>query len=204
VNVATHPAAREKESVPVKIVLGSRSKGRMEVLERMGYQFETMAADIDEKAIRDEDTRRLTVLLAHAKADALLPRIRAGLLITSDQVVVCNGAILEKPENGNEARRYLEGYEKFPAETVTAVVVTDVSARMRAEGVDVARVVFRRVPPEVIDGLVQSGHILHHAGAFSIEDPLLRDYIVRIEGEPESVMGLPKELTRRLIEEMKG
>jgi septum formation protein len=176
----------------------------MEVLERMGYRFETMAADIDEKAIRDEDPRRLTLLLAHAKADALLPRIRAGLLIASDQVVVCNGAILEKPENGNEARRYLEGYGEFPAETVTAVVVANVSAHTRAEGVDVARVVFRRIPPEVIDRLVRSGDILHHAGAFSIEDPLLKDYIVRVEGEPESVMGLPKELTRRLIGEMKG
>jgi len=101
----------------------------------MGYRFETMAADIDEKAIRHDDPRRLTLLLAHAKADALLPRIHTGLLITSDQVVMCNGAMLEKPDNSEEARRYLEGYAQFPAETVTAVVVTNAGIHMRAEGV---------------------------------------------------------------------
>lgn len=168
----------------------------------MGYRFETMAADIDEKAIRDGDPRRLTPLLAHAKADALLPGIRSALLVTSDQVVVCNGRILEKPENSREAHEYLEGYAEFPAETVTAVVVTNAATRRMAEGVDVAKVVFRRIPPDVIDRLVRSGEILHHAGAFSIEDPLLKDYIVRIEGEPESIMGLPKEMMKRLIEEV--
>lgn len=93
------------------------------------------------------------------------------------------------------------GYAKFPAETVTAVVVTDTATYARAEGMDVARVLFRRIPPQVIDRLIQSGEILHHAGAFSLEDPLLKDYIVRIEGEPGSVMGLPRELTKRLLKE---
>ncbi|MGD0664073.1 MAG: Maf family protein [Syntrophorhabdales bacterium] len=185
----------------MRIILGSRSKGRMEVLKRMGCRFETMAADIDEKAIRDNDPRRLTLSLAHAKADALLPHVHTGLLITSDQVVVCNGAILEKPENSDEARRYLEGYADFPAETVTAVVVTNIAIHTRVEGVDVAKVVFRRIPLDVIDRVIHSGEVLHHAGAFSLEDPLLKDYIVRVEGEPESVMGLPAEMTKRLLKE---
>jgi len=64
-----------------------------------------------------------------------------------------------------------------------------------------ARVVFRRIPPEVIDRVIRSGEVLHHAGAFSLEDLLLKDYIVRVEGEPESVMGLPREMTERLLKE---
>jgi septum formation protein len=186
----------------MRIILGSRSKGRMEVLKGMGCRFETMAADIDEKAIRHDDPRTITLLLARAKAKALLPRLRSGLLITSDQVVVCNGRVLEKPANSGEAREHLEGYAEFPAETITAVVVTDAATLSRSEGVDVAKVIFRRIPPDVVEGLIRSGEILDHAGAFSIEDPLLQDYIVRIEGEPESVMGLPKEMTKRLIEEI--
>lgn len=40
----------------MQIILGSQSRGRREVLEGMGYSFETMSADIDEKAIRFDDT----------------------------------------------------------------------------------------------------------------------------------------------------
>ena len=170
----------------------------------MGCQFEAMAADIDEKAIRHPDPERLTLLLAHAKADALIPRIRKeSILVTSDQVVVCDGAILEKPESKTEARRQLEGYARFPAVTVTAVVVTNTGTKRRSEGVDTAKVVFRSIPAFVIEELVRCGEILRNAGAFSIEDPLLTDYIARIEGEPESVMGLPREMTRRLIHEVR-
>jgi septum formation protein len=188
----------------VKIILGSRSKARGEILKKMGYRFNVMAAGIDEKAIRDNDPRSLTLRLAHAKADALLPSVHCGLLVTSDQVVVCNGAILEKPKDTEEARRYLEGYGEFPAETVTAVVVTNAAIGRRAEGVDVARVVFRSIPRDVIDRLIGSGEILHHAGAFSLEDPLLDGYVLRVDGEPESIMGLPMKMTGRLLEEMRG
>lgn len=173
-------------------------------MKRMGCRFETMAADIDEKAIRDHDPEKLTLLLAHAKADALLPNILSdSILITSDQVVVCGGVILEKPENDDEARKHLKGYATSPAETVTAVVVTNTATSRRAEGVDIAKVVFRSIPSFVMEALIQSGSILQNAGAFSIEDPLLEDYILRIEGEPESVMGLPKEMTKRLVGEVR-
>ena len=73
----------------MKIILGSQSKGRRHVLESMGYEFGVMSSNIDEKAIRFNDPQKLTIALAHAKADALLPRIQEpALLITSDQVVL--------------------------------------------------------------------------------------------------------------------
>jgi septum formation protein len=184
----------------MNLILGSRSEGRKEVLRRMGCRFKTMAADIDEKSIRDDNPEKLTLLLAHAKADALLPCVAGdAILITSDQVVVCGGIILEKPESKDEARRHLQGYALFPAVTITAVVVTNTETKKRSEGVNVAKVVFRPIPSVVIEQLIQCGTILQNAGAFSIEDPLLKGYIVAIEGEPESVMGMPKEMTKRLI-----
>ena len=39
----------------MKIVLGSASKQRRTILERKGWSFEVMPADIDEKAIRHGD-----------------------------------------------------------------------------------------------------------------------------------------------------
>src|ERR671923_1513526 len=71
-------------------------------------------------------------------------------LITSDQVVVWQGMIREKPENAEEARTFLRGYAEAPAETVTAVVVTNTAAEGRRQAVDRATVWFRRIPEEII------------------------------------------------------
>ena len=182
------------------IILGSQSHGRRELLSAMGYAFAVMPAHIDERAIRADDPGVLTLALAHAKADALLPQIHdPALLITADQVVVWQGTIREKPAHAEEARAFLRGYAEAPAETVTAVVVTHTATRVRQQGIDRAMVWFRRIPETVIDQVIARGDIFAHAGGFSITDPLLSASIERVDGTAESVIGLPTALTRQLL-----
>lgn len=187
----------------MKIILGSASKSRGRILEEKGVVFEIMSADIDEKAIRDRDPSKLVLKLAHAKADALIPRITEdALLITSDQVVVCNGEILEKPPDADEERSMLRMYASHPAETVTSVVVINTQTGKRAEGVDRARVWFRPFPDEFIEHMVAYPRVYELAGGVSIGDPLFMPYIERIEGERESIIGLPWALTHQLLTEL--
>ena len=188
----------------MKIILGSKSKGRAKVLKEIGYDFEVMSADIDEKAIRFKDPEELTLKLAKAKADALLPKIKEpAILITSDQVVIWHGQIREKPENKDQAREFLQSYTLHPAETVTAIVVINTATGLRKQGVDIARAWFKTIPEKIIQQLISQGDVFMQAGGYSIDDPLLKPYILKIEGERESIMGLPKKLTLRLIEEVK-
>lgn len=188
----------------MKIILGSQSRGRKAVLEKMGYDFEVMPADIDEKAIRFEDPAVLTLALANAKADALLPKIKEpAILITSDQVVVCNGKILEKPNDEKEAQENLEMYALHPAETVASVVVVNTSSGKRAGGTDIAKIWFFPIPEKVINEYIATKDPFLHAGSFDHEHPLLAPYVKSIEGEPESITGLPKKLTEELIKSMR-
>lgn len=107
--------------------------------------------------------------------------------------------IHEKPETEDEARKFLRGYAVHPSETVTAVVVVNTRTKERYAGVDVVKITFRPVSEHVIDDIIKEGDVLFRAGGFSVEDPKLKDYIEKIEGAIDSVIGLPKELTRRLI-----
>jgi len=186
------------------------------VLESMGYEFEVMSSDIDEKAFRFDDPKKLTLALAHAKADALLPRIlpaqhsrsarihEPALLITADQVIFYNGSIREKPADEKEARAFLRSYGAYPIETIAAVVVTNTATKERREGVDVARVWLTPLAESLIDVLIAEGETLSLAGGFTLRNPLLKPYIEKIEGEFESIIGLPKKLTERLIREIGG
>lgn len=188
------------------LILGSQSPSRRLVLEKAGYDFTIKPADIDEKAIRDTDYERLPQLIAHAKANALVERLGnlAGtLLITSDQVVVCSGELREKPESPEEARRFLTSYRTEPAQTNSAVVVTNLETGKRADGLDVAMTYFAPMPNHVMATLATDEGILNSAGAFLIEHPVMKTYVAGIEGTPDSVMGLPLELTQRLMEEVR-
>ena len=172
-------------------------------MEHMGMPFIVMPADIDEKSIRYDDPRELTRAIARAKADALLPQISdEALLITADTVVVCGGKIREKAATPEEAADFLREYGSFPLRTVSAVVVTNTLTREQREGDDVATVWFRSIPEKAIAEMVSRTDICSFAGAFAFQDPLQQSFIKRFNGEEESILGLPKALTLRLLKEL--
>lgn len=89
----------------LQVTLGSSSKWRRQLVKSRfpGLEFSTASADIDETAVTagyadrgTADPEVLTLALAHAKADAILPKLSTGtLLITSDQVLSFKGTIRE-------------------------------------------------------------------------------------------------------------
>ena len=110
----------------MKIILGSQSKKRREILSEMGYEFDVMPSDFDELSVRSPVAWELPLLLARAKADTLLQKVtKPALLITSDTVVECNGNIIEKARDAEEVKHFYREYGKHPAEIITAVVVTN-------------------------------------------------------------------------------
>ena len=154
--------------------------------------------------------------LAHAKAAAIRARLAAAtppaaaspalpaLLITSDQVVVHRGVILEKPESADEARRFIRGYSSDVARTVGAVVVTQLSSGAVAAGLDTAAVHFGPIPEATVEALIAAGDVYFCAGGLMVESPLVAPHVARLEGGMDSIMGLGKDITARLLIEAAG
>ncbi len=172
-------------------------------MEEMGLDFEVMAADIDEKAIRFSDPKELTLALAQAKAEAVKSRIiEPSILITSDQVVICNGEIREKPENAEQVKEFLMSYNSYPAQTVTAVLAINTKTGRQANGIDISTVYFNFFSQEDIDIIIKEGSVFNIAGGFTPEGELWAKHIKKIEGTRDSVIALPKKLTMQLIKEV--
>ncbi|XP_033129194.1 7-methyl-GTP pyrophosphatase isoform X4 [Brassica rapa] len=185
-----------------KVILGSSSIARRSILTDMGYQFTLMSADIDEKSIRKEKPEEL--VLALAEAEAIVQRIpddvedKPTLLVTCDQVVVYEDAVREKPSSVVEAREYIRRHTA----TVSSVVVTNLNTGFRKGGVDRVEIYFNEISEEIIDKLIEEGMVLRVAGALLIEHPLILPCIKQVVGTTDSVMGLPKELTEKLLKEV--
>ena len=186
------------------IILGSSSPWRQKLLKEAGYTFEVMVADIDEDSIRSKDYEELPLILARAKSEKLLKQIKDEvLLITCDQVVVCKGELREKPRSQHELYRFIDDYSAgYPAQTNTAVVVVNTKTGNKAEGVDKARIFFKQIPHNVIGALLKEGSIMNTSGGFMSEHPLFQPYVKQIEGSKSSIIGLPIELTERLIDKL--
>ncbi|KEH40148.1 putative inosine triphosphate pyrophosphatase [Medicago truncatula] len=191
-----------------RIILGSSSVARRKILSQMGYQFTLMTADIDEKSIRKDTPEELVMALAEAKAEAILQRLPVDdylkdaeptLLITSDQVVVYEGVIREKPSSKQEARQFLKDYSGKQAATVGSVLVTNLKTGLRKGDSDRVEIHFNEIPDEVIEKLVDEGTTLYVAGGLIIEHPLIFPYVKEVVGTTDSVMGLPKDLTEKLL-----
>lgn len=184
----------------MKLILGSSSLYRRSILERAGYIFESMSPNIDEKAIRSEDPRELVMMLANAKADALLDRVREpSVIIAGDQVCYVEGEIREKPESDEEVRRYLRSYREHPAELFNGLTVVNTETGKRATGVQITSVYFKDLSDETIEMLVTLEDAKRCAGGFKAEDPRVFPYIDRIEGGEDGTAGMPLDLLRELL-----
>ncbi|KAJ6678623.1 MAF-LIKE PROTEIN [Salix viminalis] len=157
-----------------KIILGSSSLARRQILNEMGYEFTVVTADIDEKSIRRDKPEELVMALAEAKANAIIERLQieghveedaqATLLITADTVVVSHGMVREKPNNKEEAREFIKGYSGGHAAVIGSVVVSNLTTGIRKGAWEKAEVYFHEIPDEIIDSVV------NFVNAFSLFD----------------------------------
>ncbi|XP_022976355.1 maf-like protein DDB_G0281937 isoform X1 [Cucurbita maxima] len=210
----------EANSSSFKIILGSSSVARRKILSEMGYEFTVMSADIDEKAIRKEKPEELVVALAEAKAEAIISNLQKNhtheeeadptILIAADTVVIYEGVIREKPAGKEEARQFMKDYSGGHAATLGSVFVTNLKTGFRKGEWDRVEIFFHEIPDEVIDKLVEEGNVLNVAGGLIIEHPFILPYVKKViltgfgslqVGTTDSVMGLPKALTERLLKE---
>ncbi|KAG6406426.1 hypothetical protein SASPL_134026 [Salvia splendens] len=118
------------------------------------------------------------------------------------EVVVYEGVIREKPSSKEEARQFIKGYSGGHAATVSSVLVTNLSNGSRKGGWDKVEIHFHDIPEEVIEKLIEEAPVLNVAGGLIIEHPLVVPYVKEVVGGTDSVMGLPKDLTRRLMKEV--
>mmetsp|Transcript_23177 Transcript_23177/g.64361 ORF Transcript_23177/g.64361 Transcript_23177/m.64361 type:complete len:275 (+) Transcript_23177:85-909(+) len=209
-------SAAAEGSSGIRVILGSSSKWRAQLVGRAipdGFVLVPggVAPDIDEKALGDRShgalAKELVSRIAQAKADALIPKLRAedppvaDVLITADQVIVFDGTVREKPVDKDQALEYLQSYglTGHPAECVTGVVVSCVSSGKRFSGVDVAWQYFHQLPDDVANAVIAKGEVMHCAGSFMVDEPMLHPFLAERKGEVESVEGMPIALTTELL-----
>jgi septum formation protein len=182
-----------------KLVLASRSLRRQEILTAVGWEFEAIAADIDETRFAAEDAMSYVKRLARTKAETIAEEFPNRLVVGADTVVVIDGEILGQPRDDDDARRMLRLLSGKWHDVLTGV------ALMKAGQVvvehETTRVRFSEMSAEEINWYVGTGEPRGKAGAYGIQGPAAL-LIKEIQGDYFNVVGLPVrlvfELSRRI------
>jgi septum formation protein len=186
------------------LVLASKSPRRAEILRAVGWEFQIMAADIDETRIASEDAVSYVKRLAQTKAETVARKIDAGIVLGADTVVVIDGAILGQPRDDQDARRMLKLLSGNWHEVLTGVALARAGQTFPTSvDYETTRVRFAEMSDEEIDWYVSTGEPRGKAGAYGIQGPAAL-FIEEIEGDYFNVVGLPirlvYEMSRRLPE----
>ena len=91
-----------------KIILGSTSPYRAQLLARLGLEFVSIAPDANESPLEGEFPAATALRLAIAKALSLRDKFDNALVIGADQVADLNGMAIGKPLTRQNAVRQLQ------------------------------------------------------------------------------------------------
>ena len=92
-----------------RIILASRSPRRQHLLRELGLNFDIVIKDYKEIYPKDIDGDEIARFVAHEKAILFRNEISDNeIVITADTIVWCNGKVLGKPQNSEDAIRILK------------------------------------------------------------------------------------------------
>ena len=181
------------------LVLGSTSRYRRALLERLDLPFEAAAPDIDETPVHGESPAAAAVRLAEAKARAVGARYPDALVIGSDQVADLDGVHVGKPHTHERARAQLRSMSGRCVVFHTAVALLDTrSGRCTGELVDVASTFRKLVDPE-IDAYLLRERPYDCAGGVKSEQLGIALFEKIASDDPTALIGLPLIALCRLL-----
>jgi len=181
----------------IKLILGSQSPRRRDILNFFSLPFEQITPDFDEtQVVFHGDPVTFVCEVAKRKALCLQERFPKEPILTADTIVFREGKLYMKPDSLDEAFIMLSELAGKKHSVFTAVCVAKGSERwVEAQQTSVS---FHELTASQIHNYHQRFNPLDKAGSYAIQGGGAI-IVKRIEGCYYNIMGLPFDTTRRLL-----
>ncbi|MGD9605406.1 MAG: nucleoside triphosphate pyrophosphatase [Bacilli bacterium] len=181
----------------MKIILGSKSPRRQELLKQCHVNFEIDEAKIEEVVEQYDGPKDYVKQVATKKGEDVFFRHPDDLVICADTIVCLDQIILGKPKNQNEAKAMIQLISGKTHAVFTAVYLR--KGNRKKVFVTKTKVTISKISQEDIDHYVMLDEPYDKAGAYAIQG-FFGKYVKKINGDFYNVMGLP---INRLSHEIK-
>lgn len=178
----------------IRIILGSASPRRKELLAGLGISFEVDTQN-NFKEVFPEDTPQENIpeILSEGKSYGYHRELEENeVLITSDTLVLCEGRVMGKPKDRDEAYDMLKLLSGRSHKVITAITLRNPSRTSTLS--DTAIVHFKELTDNEIYHYIDAYRPYDKAGAYGIQEWIGYIGIDRIEGSFFTIMGFPVHL----------
>ncbi len=189
----------DKAANPRPLVLGSTSRYRRELMERLKIDFQVASPDVDEAPLAGEAPADLARRLALAKAHAVAARFPDAVVIGSDQVAQLDGDSLGKPGDHGRATQQLRRMRGRTVIFQTAVAVVCHASGFEQSDLAPVRVVFRDLSDEEIEAYLRAEQPYDCAGSAKSEGLGIALLESIDSDDPTALVGLPLIRTCRML-----
>jgi septum formation protein len=179
------PAPRKE----IKVVLGSGSPRRQELLKAIFPEFEVRVSNVDEHYPAELQGPDIATFLSELKSDSFAALEENTLLITADTIVWLEGECIGKSENEKEAVAMLQKLSGKMHEVFTGITL-QMNEHKHTFSV-ATKVFFKTLTTAEIKRYVKEYQPMDKAGAYGIQDWIGMVGVYRIEGDFYNVVGLP-------------
>lgn len=191
-----------------RMVLASASPRRKELLAQVGFEFDIITSDCEEittKTKPSEVVEELSYLKATDVADKLDKQSERLLVIGSDTVVALDDIIMGKPKDEEDAflmLKALQGREHSVITGVTMIFTEPGKEEKKIVFSKETKVWFYSMNDDEIRAYIDTKEPMDKAGSYAIQG-LCAAYIERIEGDYNTVVGLPVAEICKVLREYK-
>ena len=182
------------------ITLASASPRRRQILREHGIPFNLLPSELEEPPVEGNPVEYVQRVALH-KARNVAERVRQGLVLAADTVVVDGNRVMGKPRTELEAMEMLRGLRGSTHEVVTGVAVLDSGYGESRSGYRTSKVTMRHYSDDEARAWVESGQAMDKAGAYALQDKVFSP-AASVEGCHLNVIGLPLCLATDLLREM--
>ena len=186
----------------MKILLASKSPRRKELLESLGYEFEVVSIDCDEKYPSDLKAEDVPSFLSELKASHFREIVEDEVLITSDTVVILEHEILGKPQDFDDAKAMLRKLSGKTHQVITAVTIKSRNSSVTKS--DVAEVEFTAISDDEMEYYLENFRPYDKAGSYGVQEWIGMAKIKNINGSYYTIMGLPTHLVYEELKKIGG
>lgn len=182
-----------------RIILGSASPRRRELLEQIGVPFEIVTSGKDEiyhSTVPADIVKELAQMKAENVAEEIIERegrLSDTVVIGADTIVVRDGEILGKPADRENAFHMLKSLQGRAHQVYTGIAILDFDKNGEKNIISHAEkteVFVCKMTDREIQKYVAAGESDDKAGAYGIQGRFAA-FIERIEGDYFNVVGLP-------------
>ncbi len=174
-----------------KLVLGSSSSYRHDLLWRLQIPFEVSSPDVNETALSGESPEATACRLAESKARAVASSYPDALIIGADQVAALDGIQLGKPlnyENATKQLYFMRGKEVIFHTALS--LFNSRSGRMQSRLIS-SLVKFRELSDQQVGNYLVKEQPYHCTGSAKYEGLGIALIERIVSDDPNALIGLP-------------